>query len=87
LDHHQGVVAEPCQSYSYVVIISKIASLMCSNVVKKGMGVSGCGVCCVPFSVSHKLKGTQHTPQPETPTPFLTTLLHINDVFLLIITT
>jgi hypothetical protein len=34
-----------------------------------------------------KRKGTQHTPQPETPTPFLTTLLHINDVILLIITT
>jgi hypothetical protein len=22
LDHHQGAIAEPCQSYSYVVIIS-----------------------------------------------------------------
>jgi len=40
--------------------------------------VSGCGVYCVPCSHklhgSHKLNGTQYTPQPET---LLPTLLNI----------
>jgi hypothetical protein len=46
---------------------------MFSNVVVKS--VSSCGVCCVPCSLSHKLYGTQHTPQLET--LFTTTLLNI----------
>ena len=36
---------------------------MFSNV---GKSVSSCGVYCVPCSLSHKLHGTQYTPQLET---------------------
>jgi hypothetical protein len=76
-DHPQGAYAEPCQTYTFVKLISKNTSLKCCSVVATRVSV------CAVFSECRiAARHSEHTAQPET--HVASTLQHPNDVFLLI---